>query len=59
METSALYTLAARHGARALSICAMTDCLITGKQIDAGERQSTLTDLVELSLSAVTTDNGK
>ena len=55
METSALYTLAARHGARALSICAMTDCLITGKQIDAGERQSTLTDLIELSLSAATT----
>ena len=54
METSALYTLAARHGARALSICAMTDCLITGKQIDAGERQTTLTDLVELSLSAAT-----
>jgi len=55
METSALYTLAARHGARALSICAMTDCLITEKQIDAGERQTTLTDLVELSLGAVTT----
>ena len=54
METSALYTLAARHGARALSICAMTDCLITGKQIDAGERQSTLTDLVELALEAST-----
>ncbi len=57
METSALYTLAARHGARALSICAMTDCLITGKQIDAGERQTTLRDLIELSLSAVTTDD--
>lgn len=54
METSALYTLAARHGARALSVCAMTDCLITGKQIDAGERQSTLTDLIELSLTAAT-----
>ena len=54
METSALYTLAARHGARALSVCAMTDCLITGKQIDSGERQSTLTDLIELSLEAAT-----
>ncbi len=53
METSALYTLAARHGARALSICAMSDCLLTGKEIDSGERQSTLTDLVELSLKTV------
>ncbi len=53
METSALYTLAARYGARALSICAMSDCLLTGKQIDAGERQTTLADLMELCLDAV------
>lgn len=56
METSTLYTLAARHGARALSICSMSDCLLTGEQIDASERQTTLTDLVTLALRAATTD---
>lgn len=51
METAALYTLAARHGRRALTICAMTDSLVTGEQLGPGERQSTLTELAELALA--------
>lgn len=50
MEAAALYTLAARFGARALAICTMTDCLITGKEIDAEARQSSLVDMVEIAL---------
>jgi len=50
MEAAALYTLAARFKAKALAICTMTDCLVTGDQIDAGERQSSLRDMVELAL---------
>jgi purine-nucleoside phosphorylase len=50
MEAAALYTLAARFGARALAICTMTDCLVTGEQIDAADRQSSLTDMAELAL---------
>ncbi|MBU1175721.1 MAG: purine-nucleoside phosphorylase [Alphaproteobacteria bacterium] len=50
MEAAALYTLCARFKARALAICTMTDCLVTGAQIDAAERQSSLTDMVELAL---------
>jgi purine-nucleoside phosphorylase len=50
MEAAALYTLAARFGAKALTICTMTDCLITGEEIDAGERQSSLREMVELAL---------
>lgn len=50
METSALYTLAARHGARALSICTMSDCLVTGEELHAADRQSSLTDMVRLAL---------
>ncbi len=50
MEASAIYTLAARFGAKALAICTMTDCLITGDQIDAGQRQTSLKDMVELAL---------
>ncbi len=50
MEAATLYTLAARFKARSLAICTMTDCLVTGAQIDASERQSSLTDMVELAL---------
>jgi purine-nucleoside phosphorylase len=56
METHALYTLAARHGVRALTICAMTDSLVTGEQISAAERQSSLTEMVELAMDAATLD---
>ena len=50
MEAAALYTLAARFGVRALTICTMTDCLITHEEIDAGQRQTSLRDMVTLAL---------
>ncbi len=50
MEAAALYTLAKRFNARALAICTMTDCLITGEQIDAAERQTSLEEMVTLGL---------
>ena len=51
METAALYTLAARHGARALTVCAMTDSLVTGEHIGHDERQSSLKEMAELALA--------
>lgn len=54
METSTLYTLAARSSARALSICAMTDSLVTGEEIGSAERQSTLNDMAQLALDVAT-----
>ena len=50
MEAAALYTLAARFGVKALTICTMTDCLITKEEIDANERQTSLRDMVEVAL---------
>ena len=50
MEAAALYTLAAKGGARALAICTMTDCLITGDELSAADRQSSLRDMVTLAL---------
>jgi purine-nucleoside phosphorylase len=50
MEASAIYTLAARFGGRALAICTMSDCLVTGEQIAAADRQSSLADMVRLAL---------
>jgi purine-nucleoside phosphorylase len=50
MEAAALYTLAARFGVKALTICTMTDCLITKEEIDADQRQTSLKDMVTLAL---------
>ena len=50
MEAAALYTLAARFGVRAMAVCTMTDCLITGEQISADDRQTSLKDMVSLAL---------
>lgn len=50
MEAAGLYTIAARFKARAVAICTMTDCLITGAEITADERQSSLRDMVTLAL---------
>jgi purine-nucleoside phosphorylase len=54
MESAALYTLAARFGAKALTVCTMTDCLVTGAQIDAEARQTSLRDMVALALDVAT-----
>jgi purine-nucleoside phosphorylase len=51
METAALYTLASRYGRRALTICAVSDSLVTHEQIDPAARQSSLNDMAELALS--------
>ncbi len=56
MEAATLYTLAARAGARALAICAVSDSLVTGKQISAGDRQSSLDELVTLALGTAAPD---
>lgn len=50
MEAAVLYTLAARFNVKALAICTMTDSLITHEEMSADERQSSLKEMVELSL---------
>jgi purine-nucleoside phosphorylase len=54
MEAAALYTLAARHRRRALAICAVSDSIVSGEQISADDRQSSLTAMVELALGVAT-----
>jgi len=50
METSLLYTVAARFRAKALSICTVVDSLVTDEQTDTSERQELFTDMVKLAL---------
>ena len=50
MESSALYTLAARFGARALSILTVSDDLVSGAATTAEEREKTFTDMMQIAL---------
>lgn len=50
METSALYTLAAKFNRRALSILTVSDHVFTGEQTTAEERQTSFQQMMELAL---------
>jgi purine-nucleoside phosphorylase len=50
METAALYTLAARFGVRALTLCAVSDDLLCGDRMAPSDRQSSLSELAKLAL---------
>jgi purine-nucleoside phosphorylase len=52
MEASALYTLAAKHGRKALAICTVSDHVVTGEETTAAEREQTFGDMVEIALAA-------
>jgi purine-nucleoside phosphorylase len=52
MEASALYTLAAKHGRRALAICTVSDHIVTGEETTAQEREQTFGAMVEIALEA-------
>jgi len=52
MEASALYTLAAKHGGNALTICTVSDHIVTGEATSAAEREQTFGEMVEIALAA-------
>ncbi len=52
MEATALYTLAAKHGRRALTICTVSDHLVTGEETTSQEREQTFGAMIEIALTA-------
>ena len=52
METAELYTLAARHNRRALSVLTVSDHLITGAELPSADRERSFGDMVEIALHA-------
>jgi purine-nucleoside phosphorylase len=52
MEAAELYTLAARHGRRALAILTVSDHLQTGEALPPEDREQTFGDMVEIALEA-------
>ncbi|MHA6252325.1 purine-nucleoside phosphorylase [Oceanobacillus sp. CAU 1775] len=50
METTALYTLAAKYDRQALSVLTVSDHIITGEETTAEERQTTFNEMIEIAL---------
>ncbi|MCW2760547.1 MAG: purine-nucleoside phosphorylase [Marmoricola sp.] len=59
MEASALYTLAASYGRKALAICTVSDHIVTGEETTSQEREQTFGPMVEIALSAALADAGR
>lgn len=53
MEAAALYMNAARAGKKALTICTVSDHLITGEATTAEERQTTFTHMMDVAFSLI------
>ncbi len=51
MESAALYTIAAAHGVRALSILTVSDQICSGEKASAEQRQTAFMQMVEIALS--------
>jgi purine-nucleoside phosphorylase len=56
MEASALYTLAAQYGRRALAVCTVSDHVVTGEATSAQEREQTFGPMVDIALAAAMRD---
>ncbi|MBN2618581.1 MAG: purine-nucleoside phosphorylase [Spirochaetales bacterium] len=53
MESSALYTLAAKYGVSALTILTVSDSLVTWEETSSEEREKTFTQMMELALNTI------
>ena len=50
MESAGLYTIAAKHNVRALSILTISDSLVTGERTSSSDRETTFKDMIEIAL---------
>ncbi|GII26473.1 purine-nucleoside phosphorylase [Planosporangium mesophilum] len=53
MESAAIYTIAARYKARALTILTVSDHIRTGEKTSAEEREQTFSQMVEVALDTI------
>lgn len=52
METAELYTLASRHGRRALAVLTISDHLLTGDALPSEDRERSFGDMIEIALQS-------
>lgn len=53
MEGAALYTLAAKFGARALTVCSVSDGVHEKEELSSEEREKSLNDMITLALDTI------
>lgn len=53
MEAAGLYGVAAEYGAKALTICTVSDHIRTGEALDSMQRQTSFKEMIELALESV------
>lgn len=53
MESAALYTIAARYGARAMTLLTVSDHIKRGEATSAQEREQTFSQMVEIALETI------
>lgn len=58
METAALYTIAARYGARALTVLTVSDHIRTGRHLPAADRERSFRSMTEIALDTVISGTG-
>lgn len=51
MESAGLYTIAAKHKVKALSILTISDSLVTGERTTSSERETTFKEMIEIALA--------
>lgn len=57
MEAAGLYGVAAEFGARALTICTVSDHILRGEALDAQSRQTTFDEMMRVALEGVLRDD--
>ncbi|APE31618.1 purine-nucleoside phosphorylase [Halomonas aestuarii] len=57
MEAAGLYGVAAEFGARAATICTVSDHILKGDSLSSDERQSTFDEMMEIALDSVLRDD--
>jgi purine-nucleoside phosphorylase len=50
METAGIYTIAAKHNVKALTLLTISDSLVTGEEITSEERESSFSKMIEIAL---------
>lgn len=53
METAGLYTIAAKHKVKALSILTISDSLVTGKHLSSEDREQSFSKMIKIALGTV------
>ena len=57
MEAAGLYGVAAEFGARALTICTVSDHILKGESLSSADRQTTFNDMMTIALDTVLRDD--